>query len=201
MRNFQGLKLFLVDSVELNERAHRAWAEERESYVQCIKLLSQEIKELKLEYERTSACIVPSPRLCCLFWKKNRITAEENQKIKDKCQKLKALSLVTLRLKLINRKHLQDLDKYENKRKKLQAWKSAIVNIFEQMKEKETVCKRLADLDHRKFSPAECSLKKYYHRWCHNNVIDLRLLLDIQQHSKTLELFEGFDLLEWPAKF
>lgn len=141
------LKLFLVDSVGLNERVHRAWAEERESCVQRIKLLSQEIKEFQLEFERTSACIVPTPRLCSLPWKKNRIAAEENRKLKGKCQKLKALSLVTLRLKLINRKHLQDLDKYENKRKKLQAWKSAIVNIFEQMKEKETVCKRLVELE------------------------------------------------------
>ena len=40
------LKLFLVDSVELNERAHWAWAEERESCVQRIKLLSQEISQI-----------------------------------------------------------------------------------------------------------------------------------------------------------
>ena len=141
------LRLFLFDSMELNERVHQAWVEERESCVQRVKLLSQEIKELQLEFERTSARIVPAPCLCSLLWKKNRIAAEENRKLKDKCQKLKALSLETLRLKLINRKHLQDLDKCEHKRKKLQAWRSVIVNIFEQMKEKEAVCKRLAELE------------------------------------------------------
>ena len=141
------LKFFLVDSVELNERIHQAWVEERASCVQRIELLSQEIQELQLELERTSACQVPTPCLCSLLCKKNRVVIKKNQKLKDKCKKLKGLSLETVKLKVIVEEQVQELDECESNRKKIQAWKSEKKSMFERMKEKETLRRMLAALE------------------------------------------------------
>ena len=141
------LQLFLVDSVELNERVHQAWVEERASCVQRIELLSQELQELQLELERTSACQVSTPCLCSLLCKQNRVAAKKNQKLKDRCKKLKGLSLETLKLKLIVEEQLQELDECENNRQKIQAWKSEKKRMLERIKEKETLRKRLAEIE------------------------------------------------------
>ena len=79
--------------------------------------------------------------------KKKRIAAKKNLKLKDKCKKLKGLSLETFRLKLIVTEQLQELHECENYRKKIQAWKSERKSMFERLKEKETLRKRLAELE------------------------------------------------------
>lgn len=60
---------------------------------------------------------------------------------------MKGLSLETVKLKMIVEEQLQELDECENNRKKIQAWKSEKKRMFERMKEKETLRKRLAALE------------------------------------------------------
>lgn len=131
----------------LKDRLREAWEDEREFCLQQKELLFQEIQELQSELERTSACVVPPLCLCSLFWKKNRKAAKENQKLKDKCQKLKGLISEFIKLQVNTEKQLQHLDEFGNNHKKIQAWESEKRIMLERIKEKETLCKRKAQLE------------------------------------------------------
>ncbi|XP_030251593.1 uncharacterized protein LOC115568444 isoform X2 [Sparus aurata] len=123
----------------LKDRLREAWEDEREFCLQQKELLFQEIQELQSELERTSACVVPPLCLCSLFWKKNRKAAKENQKLKDKCQKLKGLISEFIKLQVNTEKQLQHLDEFGNNHKKIQAWESEKRIMLERIKEKETL--------------------------------------------------------------
>ena len=131
----------------LKDRVREAWEDEREFCLQQKELLSQKIQELQSELERTSACIVPPLCLCSLLCKKNRKAVKENQKLKDKCQKLKGLISETIRLQVNIEKQVLYLDEFENNRKKIQAWESEKRIMLDRIKEKETLLKRKAQLE------------------------------------------------------
>ena len=101
--------------------------------------LSQIIRELDLEFERTSARIVPTPCLFSLVLKKNRIAAKENQNLKDKCKELQRrrcqILCATLKVEL----QLEELDECENNCKRKQTSKSMFVMI------KDLLCQSFLD--------------------------------------------------------